>query len=241
MSKLALVTGGTRGIGAAISIALKYQGYKVVANYRTNKKLGDEFEADHSIATMSWDVSNFTECHEHIAKIEREYDMPVSVLVNNAGIIHDSMLHKMPFQHWQDLMNVNLTSCFNMCSAVIKKMREEEYGRIINISSINALAGQIGQTNYCATKAGMIGFSKALAKENASKGITVNCVAPGYVTTDMTKNISDDIKTKILDTIPVRRFAEPQEIARAVIFLADENSSYITGHTLSVNGGQHME
>ena len=185
-------------------------------------------------------VADFEECKKNIAAIEKDAGKHVSVLINNAGIIRDSMMHKMDILHWRQLIDINLSSCFNMSKAVIDNMRNNNFGRIISISSINAQAGQIGQTNYSAAKAGIIGFTKALARESAPKGITVNCVAPGYIETDMTKNVPSAILETIINATPVKRLGRPEEVARAVLFLIDEKSGFITGETLSINGGYHM-
>lgn len=241
MSKLAIVTGGIRGIGAAIAIALKDAGYQVVANYRANKEIAAEFEKKYGIKTRNWDVASFDECAKNVAAIEQEYGMYVSILVNNAGVTSDSMLHKMNNEAWDKVLRTNLDSCFNMSRAVIEKMRDHGFGRIISLSSINALAGQLGQTNYSASKAGIIGFTKALALESARKGITVNAIAPGYVATDMVGAIPEKVLESIIASIPVGRLGEPEEVARAVLFLADENAGFITGHTLSINGGQYLQ
>jgi acetoacetyl-CoA reductase len=240
MSKLAVITGGIRGIGAAISVALKENGYEVVANYEQNHQLAEEFSKKHSIKVRPWNVADFEECKKNIVAIEKDAGKHVSVLINNAGVIRDSMLHKMDILHWRQLIDINLSSCFNMCKAVIDNMRNNNFGRIISISSINAQAGQIGQTNYSAAKAGIIGFTKALARESAPKGITVNCVAPGYIETDMTKNVPSTILETIINSTPVKRLGRPEEVARAVLFLIDEKSGFITGETLSINGGYHM-
>lgn len=241
MSRLAIVTGGTRGIGAAISIMLKANGYKVAANYASNDKSAAEFSKKHGIKTFKWDVSCFKDCKKGIAKIESEFKTHAEILVNNAGVTDDSMLHKMDEESWHKIIKINLDSCFNTCNAVVGNMRGNGFGRIINISSINAQAGQVGQTNYSAAKAGVIGFTKALARENALKGITANVVAPGYIKTDMTDAVPHSVMDAIIGQIPVRRLGRPEEIARAVLFLADDNASFITGETLSVNGGQYME
>lgn len=241
MSRLAVVTGGTRGIGAAISILLKKEGYTVAANYAGNDKAAEDFSKKNGIKVFKWDVSDFKACQKNIAKIETEIGKEVEVLVNNAGIIKDSVMHKMAEEDWHNIIKVNLDSCFNMSHAVVSKMREKGFGRIINISSINAQSGQFGQTNYCAAKAGIIGFTKALAKENALKGVTVNVVAPGYIKTDMTDHVPHSVMEVIISQIPVRRLGKPKEIARAVSFLASDDAGFITGETLSVNGGQYME
>jgi acetoacetyl-CoA reductase len=240
MSKLAVITGGIRGIGAAISVALKENGYEVIANYEQNHQLAEEFSKKYDIKVRPWNVADFEECKKNIAAIEKDAGKHVSVLINNAGIIRDSMMHKMDILHWRQLIDINLSSCFNMSKAVIDNMRNNNFGRIISISSINAQAGQIGQTNYSAAKAGIIGFTKALARESAPKGITVNCVAPGYIETDMTKNVPSAILETIINATPVKRLGRPEEVARAVLFLIDEKSGFITGETLSINGGYHM-
>ena len=241
MTKLAIVTGGTRGIGAEISKSLKNAGYKVVANYAHNDEAAEKFSKETSIKTYKWDVSDFKQCAKAIEQIKLDFKKSPDILVNNAGILRDSVLHKMEENAWHDVIKTNLDSSYNMCHAVIKDMRENNYGRVINISSINALAGQFGQTNYSAAKAGLLGLTKALARESASKGITVNAIAPGYIKTDMTDSVPRGVMEVIISQIPVRRLGHPDEIARAVLFLADENAGFITGETLSINGGHHMQ
>lgn len=241
MSKIAIVTGGIKGIGAATSIALKQQGYIVVANYRSEHEVAEKFSKTNDIKTMSWDVSDIKSCTDAVDLIKKEFGQNVSILVNNAGITRDSMLHRMSAENWHAVINVNLSSCFNMCSAVINNMREQNFGRIVSISSINALTGQLGQTNYSASKAGIIGFTKALARESASKGITVNAVAPGYIDTDMMKGIPADVLQSIINTVPIKRLGKPEEIARVIAFLVSDESSFITGETISINGGQNMD
>ena len=240
MTKLALVTGGTRGIGAAISKALAAHGCNVVANYCSNDETAKSFHKETGIKIMKWNVSNYDECIAGVKSIEEEYGVNISTLVNNAGITRDGMLHKMSLDDWHAVVDVNLDSCFNMCRAVINQMRDKKYGRVINISSINAQAGQVGQTNYSAAKAGIIGFTKALARESAPKNITVNAVAPGYVMTDMVAKIAPEFLDKLVGLIPMSRLGRPEDIARAVVFLASEEASYITGETLSINGGHNM-
>ena len=240
MTKLALVTGGTRGIGAAISKALAVHGYNVVANYCANDDVAQSFHKETGIKIMKWNVSSYDECVAGVKAIEDEYGTNISTLVNNAGITRDGMLHKMSPDDWHAVLNVNLDSCFNMCRSVINQMRDKKYGRIISISSINAQAGQVGQTNYSAAKAGIIGFTKALARESASKNITVNSVAPGYVMTDMVAKVAPEFLDKLVGLIPMSRLGRPDDIARAVVFLASEDASYITGETLSINGGHNM-
>lgn len=241
MSRLAIVTGGTRGIGAAISIALKESGYKVAANYAGNDEAAAAFSKKTGIKAYKWDVSKAEECAKGVEKISADFKTSVDILVNNAGITADSMMHKMDLDAWRKVIQVNLDSCFYMSRAVLNNMREKNFGRIINISSINAQAGQLGQANYSAAKAGVIGFTKALAREGAAKGITVNAVAPGYIKTDMTDAVPTGVMEAIISQIPVRRLGNPEEVARAVIFLASDDAGFITGETISVNGGHHME
>lgn len=239
MTRVALVTGGTRGIGAAICRALKDAGYAVAANYGGNDEVADAFSKQTGIPVFKWDVSDFDSCAEGIAKVEAALG-PVDVLVNNAGITRDTTLHRMSKEKWSEVISTNLDSMFNMCRHVIEGMRSRSYGRIINISSINGQKGQVGQTNYSAAKAGIIGFTRALAQENAAKGITVNVIAPGYVNTDMMKDLREDVLQGIIDTIPVGRLGEPEEIADSVAYLASEKSAFITGATLTVNGAQYI-
>jgi acetoacetyl-CoA reductase len=239
MSRIAVVTGGTRGIGAAISIKLKQNGYTVIANYGHNEAAAQAFSKSHGIEVMKWDVSHYEDCKKAITEIESKVG-PVDILVNNAGITRDGFMHKITPDRWTDVITTNLTSCFNMAHCVIKGMREREFGRIISISSINGQKGQIGQVNYSAAKAGIIGFTKALALEVAPKGVTVNAIAPGYINTDMVKAISEDVLKSIIDQIPVKRLGMPEEIARVVGFLASDEAGFMTGATLSANGGQYM-
>ena len=239
MGRVALVTGGTRGIGEAISIALKDAGYTVAAVYAGNDEKAKEFSDQTGINTYKFDVSNFAQCQSGVANIESELG-PVEILVNNAGITRDATLHKMTPEQWSEVIQTDLTSCFNMCRIVIEGMRERSFGRIINISSINGELGGFGQANYSAAKAGMIGFSKAVAREDAGKGITVNVITPGFVATEMVLSIPEKVMTNIVNAIPVRRLGEPSEIARGVVFLASDDAGYITGSTLDINGGQYM-
>ncbi len=239
MKKVAIVTGGTRGIGAAISVALKEQGYTVVANYGGNDAVAQQFSTEHKIDVMKWDVGNYEACQINVSAIEEKYGR-VDVLVNNAGITRDGFLHKSTPEMWSAVITTNLTSCYNMAHCVINGMRDRSFGRIISISSINGQKGQIGQVNYSAAKAGVIGFTKALALECATKGITVNAIAPGYIDTDMVRAVSETVLDGIIAQIPVRRLGQAREIANAVVFLADEKSGFITGTTLSANGGQYM-
>ncbi len=240
MEKIALVTGGTRGIGAGISKALKENGYLVAANYHKDHEAAEKYHKETEIPVFSWDVSDYDSCQKGIEKVHEELGGTIDVLVNNAGITRDSMLHKMDPTAWNVVIATNLTSVFNMCRLIIPSMRDKKFGRVINISSVNGVKGQVGQANYSAAKAGILGFTKALAQESANKGITVNAIAPGYISTDMTEVIRDDIKEKIIAGIPMGRFGTVEEIANAVLFLANDKSSFVTGITLNVNGGQYF-
>ena len=239
MARVAVVTGGTRGIGEAISVALKEAGYSVAANYAGNDERAAAFTNRTGIKAYKFDVSDFDACKAGIEKIEAELG-PVDVLVNNAGITRDGTIHKMSPEMWQDVMDTNLGSCFNMCRNVIEGMRSRKFGRIVNIGSINGQAGQYGQVNYAAAKSGIHGFTKALAQEGARAGITVNAIAPGYIDTDMVAAVPADVLDKIKQRIPVGRLGDASEIARGVLFLVADEGGFITGSTLSINGGQHM-
>lgn len=239
--KIALVTGGTRGIGAAISIALKEAGYTVAANYASRDETANAFKAEYGIEVFKWDIGLEEECTAGIKRVEEQLGGPVEVLVNNAGITRDRAMHKLDVEAWDTVIQIDLSSCFYMSRAVIDGMRERSFGRIVNISSVNGQLGQFGQTNYSAAKAGVLGFTKALARETAAKGITVNTIAPGYIDTDMVAAVSDDVMASIVKQIPVGRLGKPEEIARGVLFLVDEKAGFITGETLSLNGGQFME
>lgn len=240
MNKIALVTGGTRGIGRGISIALKEAGYTIAANYNKDEETAQKFFEETSIPVFSWNVSSFEECEKGIEQVKAELGGNIDILINNAGITKDAMLHKMDPKDWNSVIGTNLNSIFNMCRLIIPSMRDRKYGRIVNMSSVNGVKGQVGQTNYSAAKAGIIGFTKALALECASKGITVNAIAPGYILTDMTDALSEEVKAKIVSTIPVGRFGQVNDITRAVMFLVTEEASFITGTTLNINGGQYF-
>jgi acetoacetyl-CoA reductase len=239
MARVAVVTGGTRGIGEAISVGLKDAGYKVAAVYAGNDEKAREFTERTGIAAFKWDVSDFEACKAGLAKVEAELG-PVEIVVNNAGITRDGVLHRMTFEQWNDVIQTNLTSCFNMCRNVIDGMRERGFGRIVNIGSINGQAGQYGQVNYAAAKSGIHGFTKALAQEGAAKGITVNAIAPGYIDTDMVRAVPPNVLEKIVAKVPVGRLGKASEIARGVLFLVADEGGFVTGSTLSINGGQHM-
>ena len=239
MSRVALVTGGTRGIGEAICLKLKDAGYQVVANYGGNDDAAKKFSEATGIPTYRFDVGDFAACQAAVEQIQGDIG-PIEVLVNNAGITRDGTMHKMSFEQWDAVIQTNLTSCFNMCRAVIDGMRERGFGRIVNIGSINGQAGQYGQVNYAAAKSGIHGFTKALAQEGAAKGITVNAIAPGYIATEMVRAVPENVLEKIVARIPVGRLGEADEIARGVAFLVADEAGFITGSTLSINGGQHM-
>ena len=240
MSRVALVTGGTRGIGAAIAKALKDKGYKVAASYAGNDEAAQKFKAETGIPVFKWDVSSFDACGAGIKQVETELG-PIEVLVNNAGITKDGMFHRMTLEQWQAVINTNLGSLFNMTRHVWEGMRARKFGRIVNISSINGQKGQMGQVNYSAAKAGELGFTKALAQEGAKAGITVNAICPGYINTEMVQAVPKDVLEKsILPQIPIGRLGEPEEIARCVVFLAADDAGLITGATLTANGGQYF-
>ncbi|WP_281977129.1 beta-ketoacyl-ACP reductase [Pseudorhizobium flavum] len=240
MSRVALVTGGTRGIGAAISVALAAAGFRVAASFAGNEEKAKAFGEKTGIPVFKWDVSNYQECADGVARIEAEIG-PVEVLVNNAGITRDGMFHKMTPEQWNEVIGTNLTGLFNMTHQVWGGMRDRGFGRIINISSINGQKGQMGQVNYSAAKAGDLGFTKALAQEGAAKNITVNAICPGYIGTDMVKAVPEKVlNERIIPQIPVGRLGEPEEVARCVVFLASDDAGFITGSTLTVNGGQYF-
>ena len=240
MARVALVTGGTRGIGAAISKALKAAGYKVAASYAGNDEAAAKFKAETGIPVYKWDVSKFEACADGVKKVEADLG-PIEVLINNAGITRDVPFHKMSLDQWNAVINTNLGSLFNMSRQVIEGMRGRKFGRIISISSINGQKGQFGQVNYSAAKAGDIGFTKALALENAKGGITVNAICPGYINTEMVQAVPKDVLEKnVIPQIPTNRLGEPEEIARAVVFLASDESGFITGSTMTINGGQYL-
>jgi len=238
-TRLALVTGGTEGIGAAISEALLAAGYRVAASYATQHAAADAFATRTGIPVFAWDVADFGQCQEGVARVQAQLGQ-VDILVNNAGITRDAMLHKMSAAQWRDVIDVDLGGCFNMCRSVVEGMRERRFGRIVNIGSVNGQSGQIGQTNYAAAKAGMIGFTKSLALEGASRNITANVIAPGYADTAMVKAVRPEILEQVLKAVPAGRLASPAEIARGVVFLVDDDAGFITGTTLSINGGKYL-
>jgi acetoacetyl-CoA reductase len=240
MGRVAIVTGGTRGIGQAISIALKNKGCRVAANYGGNDAAARQFQAETGIPVYKFDVGNFGNCQEGVTRITRDLG-PVDILVNNAGITRDTTLHRMKKEDWDAVLRTNLDSAFNMTRLVIEGMRTRGFGRIINISSINGRKGQVGQANYSAAKAGLLGFSKAVAQESAARGVTCNVIAPGYIGTEMVQAVPKEIlDTKILPFIPVGRLGTAEEVARCVVFLAADDAGFITGACLDANGGQYM-
>lgn len=240
MARVAVVTGGTRGIGRAISVALKDAGYNVAATYAGNDEAAQRFKSETGIPVFKFDVADFNACAEGVKAIEAALGGPVEVLINNAGITRDTTMHRMRPEQWDDVIRTNLSSCFNMSRAVIEGMRSRGFGRIVNISSINGQAGQIGQTNYAAAKAGILGFTKALAQEGAARGVTVNTIAPGYIETDMVRAVPANVLEQIVARIPVGRLGKPEEVARAVLFLVADEAGFITGSTLTINGGQYL-
>jgi acetoacetyl-CoA reductase len=239
MARVAVVTGGTRGIGRAICVALQQQGRTVVANYAGNEEVARAFTDETGIPAFKWDVGDFQACTEGLARVEADFG-PVEVLVNNAGITRDATILNMTFEQWAEVLRVNLGGCFNMAKRVFPGMRERRWGRIVNIGSINGQGGQYGQVNYAAAKSGIHGFTKALAQEGARYGVTVNALAPGYIDTEMVAAVPPDVLEKIVARIPVGRLGHAEEIARGVAFLCAEDAGFITGSTLSINGGQHM-
>jgi acetoacetyl-CoA reductase len=245
-NKIALVTGGVGGIGTAICIALAKKDYFVIANYLVpgsetawqNKMKAAGFGADHCAIAMA-DVSDFNACGKMIADIQATHS-EISVLVNCAGITRDVSLRKMTPEQWHAVINTNLNSVFNVTRHVIDGMCDRGFGRIINISSVNATKGAFGQTNYAAAKAGILGFTKSLALEVAKKGVTVNAVSPGFIETDMTAAVREDLRQQTLAAIPAGRAGTPEDVANAVLFLVAEESGYVTGTNMAVNGGVHV-
>jgi acetoacetyl-CoA reductase len=239
MAKVALVTGGTRGIGRAISLELKKRGYRVAANYGGNDEAAQKFQAETGIPIFKWDVGDYDASVAGLKQVETQVG-PIAVLVNNAGITRDAVLHRMTPQQWRDVIRIDLDSLFNNIQPIINGMRDRGFGRIINISSVNGQKGQIGQSNYAAAKAGIIGFSRTIAAENAKKGITVNVVAPGYINTEMVQAVPEKVLESIIAQIPIGRLGKAEEIAKCVAFLASDDTGFITGSTISANGGQYF-
>ena len=240
MGRVAVVTGGTRGIGARVAVELKEAGHKVAATYAGNEERAREFSEKNGIPAYKFDVGSFEECQKGFAQIAEDLGGPIEILINNAGSTRDGVLHNMTPEQWQDVIQTNLSGCFNACRAVIGGMRESGFGRIVNVGSVNGQAGQYGQVNYAAAKSGIHGFTKALAQEGARSHITVNAIAPGYVDTDMVRAVPEKVLEKIITRIPAGRLGRAHDIARGVMFLVAEDADFITGSTLSINGGQHM-
>ena len=239
MARIALVTGGTRGIGAAISRTLQAAGHTVVANYAGNDEKAKAFTDETGIVVRKFDVGDPAACEESLAAVASEVG-PIDILVNNAGITRDGTFHKMTWDQWNAVITTNLSSLFAVTRPVINGMRDRGFGRIINISSINGQKGQMGQVNYSAAKAGVIGFSKALAQENARKGITVNTVCPGYIDTDMVAAVPPKVLEGIIGGIPVGRLGQADEIGKLCAYLSSDDAAFITGATVTINGGQYM-
>jgi acetoacetyl-CoA reductase len=239
VERVAIVTGGTRGIGAAVSVALKKAGRAVVANYARDGAKAEQFSSETGIPARKWDVSDLDSCVSAVAAIGEEFG-PVDILVNNAGITRDATMRKITRDAWDQVLDTNLGGCFNMCKAAWEGMLARSFGRIVNIGSINGQAGQYGQVNYAAAKSGIHGFTKALAQEGAARGITVNAIAPGYIDTEMVSAVPAHVLEKIVARIPAGRLGQAGEIARGVVFLVADDAGFITGSTLSINGGQHM-
>ncbi len=239
MSKNAIVTGGTRGIGRAIALSLKGAGCSVAATYAGNDEAAAKFKNETGISVFKWDVGDYAACREGVAEVE-SVQGATDILVNNAGITRDGFFHKMTPQKWNEVIRADLDSVFNMTHQVFPGMRERGFGRVINISSINGQKGQAGQCNYSAAKAGMIGFTRALAQEGARKGVTVNAIAPGYINTEMVAALDEKVLAGIVAQIPVGRLGSAEEIGQCVAFLAGEGSGFITGAVLTANGGQYI-
>jgi acetoacetyl-CoA reductase len=239
MDRTALVTGGTRGIGQAITARLAREGYRVAANYAGNDQAAARCAEELGVKVFKWDVGDYDACARGVADVQAALG-PIDVLVNNAGVTRDATLHRMTREQWDDVIRIDLTSAFNMCRLTIEGMRERNYGRIINISSINGQKGQIGQTNYAAAKAGLLGFTRSLALENAKKGVTVNAICPGYIDTEMVSAVPAKVLEGIIAGIPVGRLGTSDEMAACVAFLASDAAGFITGATLTANGGQYI-
>ncbi|MGQ7791726.1 acetoacetyl-CoA reductase [Faunimonas sp. B44] len=239
MPRTALVTGGTRGIGAAIARSLKEAGHTVAATYAGNTEKAEAFRRETGIEVFRWDVADPQACEAGVREVEAALG-PVDILVNNAGITRDGWFHKMDYDAWSAVLRTNLDSMFTMTKPVIDGMRERGFGRVVNISSVNGQKGQIGQVNYSAAKAGVIGFTKALALENARKGVTVNCICPGYIDTDMVAAVPEKVLEGIIAGVPLNRLGKAEEIGALVVYLVSEPAAYMTGAVLSINGGQYM-
>ncbi|MDA0229281.1 MAG: acetoacetyl-CoA reductase [Proteobacteria bacterium] len=239
MPRLALITGGTRGIGAGIARSLKNAGYRVVVNYHSADAVAESFAAESGIPVFKWDVGDFAACRAGVDEVRSAHG-PVDILINNAGTVSDSKFENMDEAQWHRVVRVNLDSVFHMSQQVYSGMMAQKWGRIVNIGSMNGQAGQLNQVNYVAAKAGMHGFTKALALEGAKHGITVNTIAPGYVDTYLMREMPERIMNKIIEKSPIHRLGTEDEIGHAVVFLVDEKSAWTTGSTITLNGGTHM-
>jgi len=239
MPRTAIVTGGTKGIGLAACRELTGLGYKVAVLWAHDESAAEACRKGLDVMSVRCDVGDFDACGAAVKAVEAELG-PVDVLVNDAGVTRDATLRKMTREQWGEVIRVDLDSLFNMCRQVVDGMCARGFGRIINITSINGQKGQFGQTNYSAAKAGVIGFTKALAQETARRGVTVNAIAPGYIDTAMVASVPKEALDGIIANIPVGRLGQPEEVARCIAFLAADEAGFITGATLSVNGGQYM-
>jgi acetoacetyl-CoA reductase len=239
MARVALVTGGTRGIGAAVSVALQKAGRHVIASYAGNVAAAEAFTKETGIESIRFDAADFEQCQTAVTAIAAQHGQ-IEILVNNAGITRDTTISKMTRDMWDAVIDTNLGSCFNLAKVCFDGMKAKKFGRIVNIGSINGQAGQYGQVNYAAAKSGIHGFTKALAQEGARFSITVNTIAPGYVDTDMVRAVPADVLEKIIAKIPRGRLGTAEDIARGVVFLTADDADFITGSTVSINGGQHM-
>ena len=239
MERVALVTGGSRGIGAAISLALKSENYNVAATYAGNEEAASKFSDETGIPTYKWNVASYEESTEGLKKVQADLG-PIDTVVANAGITRDAPFHKMTPEQWNEVVDTNLTGVFNTVHPLWPSMREQKFGRVIVISSINGQKGQFAQVNYAATKAGDLGIVKSLAYEGARNGITVNAICPGYIATDMVMAMPEKAIEATIAQIPTGRLGEPEEIARCVLFLASEKSGFINGSTISANGAQFV-
>ena len=242
--KIALVTGGMGGLGTAMCKSLAKSGHTVIATYSGNEEKAKNWlyqttNDGFTFKTVKCNVSDFDSCHNAITKVKQEFGS-IDILVNNAGITRDATLKKMTKELWDAVLRTNLDSLFNMTKHVLDDMLEKSWGRVINISSINGQKGQFGQANYSAAKAGVHGFTMALAQETAKKGITVNTIAPGYIATEMVMAVPEEVRNKIIAGIPVGRLGKPEEIAELVSYLASDSAAFITGSEIAINGGQHM-
>lgn len=239
MTRVAIVTGGTRGIGAAIAKRLQADGCSVAATYHGNDEAAAAFKDEFGISTYKFDVADPGAAAAGVKRAESDLG-PVDILVNNAGITRDSMFHRMDFDQWSSVMRTNLDSMYSMTRPVIEGMRERSNGRIVNISSINGQKGQMGQANYSAAKAGIIGFTKALAQESARKGITVNCICPGYIGTEMVQAVPEKVLENIIAQIPVGRLGTVEEVAGMVAYLVSPEAGFVTGAVMTMNGAQYL-